>query len=49
MSRRFFLAFAVAGSSLLAGCDQLGGALGLESPEKVAAAREADGKAIGGA
>ena len=27
----------------------LGGALGIESPEKVAAAREADGKAIGGA
>ena len=30
---------------LLAGCDQLG----IETPEKVAAAREADGKAIGGA
>jgi hypothetical protein len=27
----------------------VGGALGIESPEKVAAAREADGKAIGGA
>ena len=27
----------------------LGGALGIESPEKVAAARDADGKAIGGA
>jgi hypothetical protein len=34
---------------LLAGCDMIGGALGLESPEKVAAARDADGKAIGGA
>ena len=33
----------------LAGCDMLGGALGIESPEKLAAAREADGKAIGGA
>jgi hypothetical protein len=27
----------------------IGGAFGIESPEKVAAAREADGKAIGGA
>ena len=33
----------------LAGCDMLGGALGLESPEKVAASREAEGKAVGGA
>lgn len=31
--------------TLLAGCDMLG----IESPEKVAANREADGKAIGGA
>ena len=31
--------------TLLAGCDLLG----IESPEKVAASREADGKAIGGA
>jgi len=31
--------------ALLAGCDMLG----IESPEKIAAAREADGKAIGGA
>jgi hypothetical protein len=30
---------------LLAGCDMLG----IESPEKVAAVREADGKAVGGA
>jgi len=34
---------------LLSACDMLGGALGIESPEKVAAAREAEGKAIGGA
>jgi hypothetical protein len=34
---------------LLAGSDMIGGALGIESPEKVAAAREGDGKAIGGA
>ncbi len=33
------------GALLLAGCDMLG----IDSPEKVAAAREADGKAIGGA
>ena len=33
----------------LAGCDMLGGALGIESPEKVAASREAEGKAVGGA
>jgi hypothetical protein len=32
-------------ATLLAGCD----ALGIESPEKMAAARDADGKAIGGA
>ena len=31
--------------TLVAGCDMLG----IESPEKVAATREADGKAIGGA
>jgi len=36
-------------TALLSGCDMLGGALGIESPEKAAAAREADGKAIGGA
>ena len=35
----------VAARLLLAGCDMLG----IESPEKIAAAREADGKAIGGA
>lgn len=48
MPRRALLAVVVA-SSLLAGCDMLGSALGIESPEKVAAARDADGKAIGGA
>ena len=47
--RRFAITITVATSSLLAGCDMLGGALGIESPEKVAALREADGKAIGGA
>jgi hypothetical protein len=36
---------ACAVAALLAGCDMLG----LDSPEKLAAAREADGKAIGGA
>ena len=39
----------VLATALLAGCDMIGGALGIESPEKVAASREADGKAIGGA
>ncbi len=49
MLRRALIALFVLASSLLAGCDMLGGALGIVSPEKVAAAREADGKAIGGA
>ena len=49
MPRHALIAFAVLASSLLAGCDMLTGALGIESPEKVAAARDADGKAIGGA
>jgi len=35
----------LAAAALLAGCDMLG----IDSPEKLAAAREADGKAIGGA
>jgi len=48
MPRRALIALVLA-TSLLAGCDMLGGALGIESPEKVAAAREAEGKAIGGA
>jgi len=43
--RRLFLVSLSSAAALLAGCD----ALGLESAEKVAAAREADGKAIGGA
>ena len=42
--RRSSLA-AVALATLLAGCEMVG----IESPEKVAAAREADGKAIGAA
>ncbi len=49
MPRRALIAIVLLASSLLAGCDMLGGALGIESPEKVAAAREAEGKAIGGA
>ena len=44
MRRPAFL-LALAAASLLAGCDMLG----IESPEKVAALRDADGKAIGGA
>ena len=35
----------LAAAGLLAGCDMLG----IESAEKIAAAREADGKAVGGA
>ncbi len=34
---------------LLSGCDQITGALGIESPEKLAAQKDAEGKAIGGA
>jgi len=34
---------------LLGGCDQLGSQLGIEDPAKVAAAKEAEGKAIGSA
>ena len=44
MLRRPLLA-ALAAIALLGGCDMLG----IESPEKVAAARDADGKAVGGA
>ena len=47
--RRFALTAALFATALLAGCDVVVGALGIESPEKVAAVREADGKAIGGA
>ena len=44
--RRFILsALLLSGTALLAGCDMLG----IESAEKVAAVREADGKAVGGA
>ena len=46
---RFALTAALFATALLAGCDVVVGALGIESPEKVAAVREADGKAIGGA
>jgi hypothetical protein len=38
-------ALTVAAAALLSGCDLIG----IESPEKVAAVKEADGKAIGGA
>ena len=48
MSRLALTALLLA-SSLLAGCDVVVGALGIESPEKVAAMREAEGKAVGGA
>ncbi len=47
--RRFALTAALFATALLAGCDVVVGALGIESPEKVAAVREADGKAVGGA
>ena len=47
--RRLVLTASMLAIALLAGCDMIGGALGIESPEKVAALREADGKAIGGA
>jgi hypothetical protein len=43
--RRTLFATVCLAASLLAGCDMLG----IDSPEKLAAAREADGKAIGGA
>ena len=50
MPRLPFTASAIVlATALLAGCDMIGGALGIESPERVAALREADGKAIGGA
>ena len=43
--RRLVIASVSLAATLLAGCEQLG----MESPEKAAATREADGKAIGGA
>jgi hypothetical protein len=48
MPRPALIALAFAGT-LLTGCDMVTGALGIESPEKLAALREAEGKAIGGA
>ena len=48
MPRLAFIAVVFA-TALLVGCDVVVGALGIESPEKVAAVREADGKAVGGA
>ena len=47
--RRFALIATLYAAALLAGCDMVVGALGIESPEKLAALREADGKAIGAA
>jgi hypothetical protein len=43
--RRTVLSLALVATALIAGCDMLG----IDSPEKLAAAREADGKAVGGA
>ena len=43
--RRFSIVLALLTVTLLAGCEMLG----IESPEKVAAVRDADGKAVGGA
>ncbi|MEO6031285.1 MAG: hypothetical protein ABIP61_05185, partial [Burkholderiaceae bacterium] len=45
MRRIILSALLLSTAALLAGCDMLG----IESPEKVAAVREADGKAVGGA
>lgn len=43
------LASLVFATALLSGCDMVAGALGIPLPEKIAAARDADGRAIGGA
>ena len=43
--RHLAASLAIPVALLLAGCDMLG----IESPEKVSAARDADGKAVGGA
>jgi hypothetical protein len=43
--RPILIAFALSAAALLSGCELLG----LDSPEKIAAAKEADGKAIGSA
>lgn len=48
-TRTAITAVIVVACTLLTGCDAVTGALGIESPEKVAAARDADGRAIGGA
>lgn len=45
MSRLAFSAVFAVAATLLSGCEQLG----IESPEKVAAARQAEGSAVGGA
>jgi len=45
MRRLAFVFAAVPAALLIAGCDMLG----IDSPEKIAAQREADGKAIGSA
>ena len=45
MRRLVIVLASAAVASLVAGCDMLG----IDSPEKIAAAREADGKAIGSA
>ena len=42
---RLVISFALMVAAVLSGCD----ALGIDSPEKLAAVRDADGKAIGGA
>ena len=47
--RRIATLATFAAAALLAGCDMLGGALGIESPQRAAAAKEADGRAVGGA
>ena len=50
MSRtRLPLVTLVFATALLAGCDMVAGALGIPLTEKIAAAREADGRAVGGA
>ncbi len=41
--------FCLAAVLLLSGCDQVTGMLGIESPEKVAAQKDAEGRAVGGA
>ena len=45
MSRLVFSVLLAVGATLLSGCEQLG----IESPEKVAAAKQAEGSAVGGA